>query len=307
MSSAAAPPRILFIGNSLTYWRGGLDGLFRSWGFDASAETIPGATLAKVWKAGRARQRIEADGPWDFVVLQDDLPEYVANPGDGRSRAEIVTQRFCAVAELAIDAVLAVNATPIFFMAHPYARLPTTLDDIIAAHRALHNSAHERGVAVAPGAIAHRTADVRAAALAESLPLLDPDEEHESEAGLLLHAATIAITMIGARACWLIPRFEPLWRRAAERPPPGMSEEAHGLLISAAHAAVVEWRELAEAAADAGAGGGGEGPPPGPGWFSSTADDQRAGLRRTPQQEVKPEASEAHVELPAGDLYSSGA
>ena len=67
--------RVLFIGNSLTFWAGGLDGVFRRWNFDAHAETVGGATLLTLWNGRKALRRIQ-EGDWDVVVLQDDLPEY---------------------------------------------------------------------------------------------------------------------------------------------------------------------------------------------------------------------------------------
>ena len=70
-----AATRILFVGNSLTYWRPGLDALLRSWGFDAAAVTEGGATLQVLWDAGTALKAIRS-GQYGFVVLQDDMPEY---------------------------------------------------------------------------------------------------------------------------------------------------------------------------------------------------------------------------------------
>ena len=46
---------------------GGLDQLFRSWGFHADAETIGGATLGRLWRQGTARARI-LEGSYDVVA-----------------------------------------------------------------------------------------------------------------------------------------------------------------------------------------------------------------------------------------------
>jgi hypothetical protein len=124
--AAPSAHRLLFIGNSLTFWQdGGLDGLFREWGLSAAAETSPGATLARLWKLGKALQRIR-DGGWDVVVLQDDLPEYRSDPRRERWRA--IHEQSMAVVSKFVGAIRGVGATPVLFMAHGYSRLRHTLD-----------------------------------------------------------------------------------------------------------------------------------------------------------------------------------
>lgn len=185
--------RVLFVGNSLTFWQeGGLDGLFREWGLDAAAETAPGVTLVRLWKMGKAYQRIQ-EGGWDVVVLQDDMPEYRSDPRRERWRA-VHEQSTAAVAKF-VEAIRAIGATPVIFMSHEYARLAhTSIDDICAAHKVMENVLD---VAIAPAGLAHRLAAAQLDQLAESCPLLDPDEEHPSIAGRFLNAATIAATVFG--------------------------------------------------------------------------------------------------------------
>ena len=68
-------PRVLFIGNSLTYYSGGIDRyVVRIQEFRAERYTKAGATLEDLWNEGGAAERI-AEGGWAVVVLQDDLPE----------------------------------------------------------------------------------------------------------------------------------------------------------------------------------------------------------------------------------------
>ena len=68
----AARTRILFIGNSYTYFNGGLDREVR--GLAPSSETAriaaSGYSLEDHWKDGAAAARIRAGG-WNFVILQE--------------------------------------------------------------------------------------------------------------------------------------------------------------------------------------------------------------------------------------------
>ena len=181
----AGPVRILFIGNSLTFWCGGIDLMFRNWGFDAAAETIPGATLAKLWRSGRAKAKI-LEGGWHIVVLRDDLPEY-PEKGDSASRLEVICQQFNPVLSKFLELVKSVDAMPVMYMAHPYERLAhTSLDDICLAHKMAEKS-HD-GLKIAPGGLAH---SLMKQIGMEDMSLLDEDLEHPSEQGLYLHALCI--------------------------------------------------------------------------------------------------------------------
>ena len=193
MPPSAGPARMLFIGNSLTYWSGGLDSMFRSWGFDAHAETLPGATLARHWRSGNAKAKIHEG--WDVVVLQDDLPEYKAPADEKRERWRVVCEHFLPVLSKFLEVVRATDAVPVVYMAHPYERLPSTrLRDICWAHKCAEESL---GVCVAPGGLAHSL--VGTVEELEELrdALLDDDLEHPSEEGLYLHALTIAAACFG--------------------------------------------------------------------------------------------------------------
>lgn len=89
----------------------------------------------------------------------------------------------------------AAGATPIVYMAHPYARLAKTQHaDVCAVHMQYEKSV---GVAIAPGALAHQMAGTRALQLsaAFSLPLLLKDQEHPTPEGLYLHACCIALAL----------------------------------------------------------------------------------------------------------------
>ena len=76
------PGTVLFVGNSFTFWNQGLwthlqdltadrgDGL----GAKTSRVVRGGASLRVLWKRTKAKQEI-AEGDYDIVVLQEDLPE----------------------------------------------------------------------------------------------------------------------------------------------------------------------------------------------------------------------------------------
>ncbi|CAE7924122.1 cspB [Symbiodinium necroappetens] len=173
--------------------RGGLDNMFRNWGFDAHSETIPGATLAKHWRSGQARAKI-LEG-WDMIVLQDDLPEYKPLPRDSRERWQVVCERFVPVLNKFVEAARLVDASAILYMAHPYERLPhTSLRDICWAHKCAEETL---GVHVAPGGLAHSLITSVRQLEEFHLALLDDDLEHLSEEGLYLHALTIVAVCFG--------------------------------------------------------------------------------------------------------------
>jgi hypothetical protein len=142
--------RILFVGNSLTYWNDGiwvhLERLAAS-GTPSTPVTTGvavegGAFLKSLWARTGPRRAIAA-GPWDVVMLQEDLPE--TNVDDFRVHARLF------VAE-----VRKTGARPVLLMAWAYERLAAiTMDAIADAHRA---AAAELKVEVAPVGLAWRRA-----------------------------------------------------------------------------------------------------------------------------------------------------
>ena len=91
-AAASHPRRILFIGDSLTYtnnldervaalaraagvaWTSAAAEDGCSCGVVVEREVRAGAPLKKLWQETNARQIIADEGPWDVVVVQDDLP-----------------------------------------------------------------------------------------------------------------------------------------------------------------------------------------------------------------------------------------
>ena len=116
--------RLLFVGNSLTYWNRGVDVFVANLGgFRAERIVEPGASLQRLWQNGRAAAKIR-DGGWDWIVLQEDLPE------TSRAQFEQAARSFA-------EAAAAVGAQVVLFMAWSYERLPTTHAEVVSAHIAM--------------------------------------------------------------------------------------------------------------------------------------------------------------------------
>src|SRR5688572_6259717 len=175
--------RILFVGNSLTYWN---DGIWVHLERLAASGTPPtpvttgvavegGAFLKSLWARTGPRSAIAA-GPWDVVMLQEDLPE--TNVEDFRVHARLF------VAE-----VRKTGARPVLLMAWAYERLAAiTMDAIADAHRA---AAAELEADVAPVGLAWR----RASEQRPNLNLYAPDREHPSIHGTYLATAVVYATV----------------------------------------------------------------------------------------------------------------
>ena len=178
MRIASVAKRILFIGNSLTFWNQGVDVMLAKLvpGIETSRVAVGGATLETLWNNDEAKL-VCADN-WNVVVLQEDLPE--------TSR-----ESFRRHAKLWCDHVRKYGAEPVFYAAWAYDRLPAFDDDAICAEHA--GAAEENNA---------RLANVGAARTAgpEGLDLFDDDKEHPSLAGTYLAACVIAATIYGAEA-----------------------------------------------------------------------------------------------------------
>lgn len=185
MPMTTPPMKVLFVGNSLTYWDGGLAALLKklrrsadsSAGFDAEQVVQGGASLEVMWNDTDARERI-AEGGYDVVVLQEDLPE-------------TTIESFHSYARRFDEAIRASGATPLFYMAWEYQRLSwISLDEIAEAHWTI---AAELGAPVAPVGLARR----RAFGERPELDLYADDREHPSIAGSYLSALTIYASLFG--------------------------------------------------------------------------------------------------------------
>ena len=176
--------RILFIGNSLTFWN---EGLYFHIERLAASDTppvaiatgrsvVPGAFLKSLWERREPREAI-ASRKYNVVVLQEDLPETTVE--DFREHA----RRFVANAREA-------GVRPILLMAWAYERLGwITVDEIARAHRA---AAAELNVEVAPVGLAWK----RALELRPDLNLYAADREHPSLHGTYLSTAVVYATVL---------------------------------------------------------------------------------------------------------------
>lgn len=179
-----APTRILFVGNSLTFWNDGLylhlERLAASGRPPVAVTTgrsvVPGAFLKSLWARPEPRQAIAA-GRYDVVVLQEDLPE-------------TKVEDFREHARLFVTEARKAGARPVLLMAWAYERLGwITMDEIARAHR---SAAAELKVDVAPVGLAWQ----RASELRPDLNLYAPDREHPSIHGTYLATAVVYATVL---------------------------------------------------------------------------------------------------------------
>ena len=178
--------RILFIGNSLTYWNDGLYTHLQKLAASAEAPVAletdksvkGGATLKVQWERPEPRALI-ARGPWTEVLLQEDLPE-------------INVSYFREHARNFVGEIRKAKARPILLMTWAYARLNWIDNEQIAlVHRTL---ARELGVEVAPVAVAWQ----RVLRERPGLDLFATDREHPSLAGTYLQTCVVYATVMRA-------------------------------------------------------------------------------------------------------------
>lgn len=183
--SPNVPTKILFVGNSITYYRGGLQNQLSELAASATPprtleteeSATGGATFEMHWEDMLTPEMI-ANGSYDIVVLQGDIPE-----------TDIDT--FKQNARNLVEATRATGAEPILFMAWPYERLGwITIDEIADAHDEI---ATELSVDIAPVGLAFR----RAADERPEMDMLSPDKEHQSFHGAYLAASVVYLTIFG--------------------------------------------------------------------------------------------------------------
>jgi len=182
---APIPRKVLFIGNSFTFWHDGLDSHMEAMRasvhgagpFRADQVTRGGASLEVMWNETNARNRIER-GNYDVVILQEDIPE-------------TNVESFHVYARLFAQAVRAAGAQPLLYMAWDYRRLNwISMDEIADAHHAI---AEELDIPVAPAGLAWK----RAQRERPRLNMYDDDDEHPSIHGTFLNASTIYAVLFG--------------------------------------------------------------------------------------------------------------
>ena len=137
--------RILFLGNSLTEYNGGLATTMEQLAASAKLKPMPvfdeltkfGATWAQLWDVTKARDLIKQGG-WDFIVLQDYSSAAMIYP----SEMQVYGRRFS-------DLSKSVGARPVYFMTWPHQDHPETQQPIAAAYVGL--AADNHGIAAPVG------------------------------------------------------------------------------------------------------------------------------------------------------------
>ena len=177
--------KILFVGNSFTYWNKGLwhhmEQLVRcrpeKMDFKAEHIVRGGASLKVMWAKTKA-SAIITKGDYDVVVLQEDIPET-----DVKS--------FYKFARKFDSSVRKSEARPVFFMAWPYKRLGWIgLKEIAHAHRTI---GAELGAQVAPVGIAWE----KAMKERPEVNMYAEDKEHPSIQGTYLALCVLYSTIFG--------------------------------------------------------------------------------------------------------------
>jgi hypothetical protein len=180
-----APSRVLFVGNSLTFWNDGLwvhlERLAARANPPVAVSTgrsvFPGLFFKSLWERPEPRDAIRSRR-YDVVVLQEDLPETRVN--DFREYA----RRF-------VGEVRQAGARPVLLMAWAYERLGwISMAEIARVHR---EAAAELKVDVAPVGLAWE----RASQQRPSLNLYAPDKEHPSVHGTYLATSVVYATVFG--------------------------------------------------------------------------------------------------------------
>ena len=182
------PHRILFVGNSFTYYNGGLENHFRQLAESARPSRVVvadrvtkgGATLKILQGLEEVHSKIR-DGHYDVVVLQDDIPELTEHD----------VSPFLEQVRLFDREIRDAGGRTALFMAWPYERLNWAgLELITEAHRTI---SKERDLPVAPVGLAFRQS-LRAR---PDLAMLGKDREHETIHGTYLAACTFYATLLG--------------------------------------------------------------------------------------------------------------
>jgi hypothetical protein len=214
--------KMLFIGNSFTYYNGGLEKHFML--FSASAKKAKNIIATRATKGG-ATLRILHKQQWvhdsirngyDVVVLQEDIPELT----------EHNTTAFFEYASLFNKEIQGTGSKTVLFMAWPYDRLNwISMDQIAEAHQLI---GKKLGVPVAPVGLAFMNS------LKErpSLAMLGKDKEHETIHGTYLAVSVIYATIYGKSPV------------GATYTPKGISAEEAEFLQKIAWKTVKNWNSL---------------------------------------------------------------
>ena len=184
--SVKSPNRVLIVGNSFTYYNGGLEKhvkqLVLAANGDSSSQanraTKGGATLKILDNLPWVHETIRT-GRYDVVIIQEDIPEL----------KEHSVQPFFEHARKFNQEIKNAGGRTVFFMAWPYERLNwITQEQIAQAHREI---GKELSAPVAAVGLAFQ----RSLATRPELAMLGRDKEHETIHGTYLAACVIFATL----------------------------------------------------------------------------------------------------------------
>jgi hypothetical protein len=179
------PRKILFVGDSFTYYQNGIYTHFERLAAAANPPLVVtadksvfgGAFLHRLWDLNEPVKAIDT-AAYDVVVLQEDIPETTV--ADFREYAG----KF--VAEVRKN-----HARPVLFMAWAYPRLGwISMAEIAQAHR---DAAKELNVDVAPVGLAWQQASKQR----PGMNFYAPDREHPSIYGTYLATCVVYVTIYG--------------------------------------------------------------------------------------------------------------
>jgi len=174
--------KILFVGNSLTFWNSGLqyyiarlaDSADLPLSIKAYSVVEPGASLEIMWEKTGARGMIEKNN-YDVVILQDALPN-----------TDVET--FHMYVRKFVEEIRNVGAEPVLFMT--WSRKGLTTEEVAQAY---FDIATELDVAVAPVGLAWQ----RATEERPELDMYDTDKVHPSIHGSYLTVSVMYATIFG--------------------------------------------------------------------------------------------------------------
>ena len=178
-SCAQKSYRMLLVGNSFTYYSGGLERHIAALNeecrkplqLEVESFTRGGAPLKELWGEDDVHQMIK-NGGYDFVVLQGDIPESTV-------------EDFFDYGSRFVREVRDTGATPVFYMAWDYERLGwISMEEIAQAHEEL---ARKLDVEIAPVGPAMKSVE----ALHPEIEMLGSDKEHQTIAGAYIAACVI--------------------------------------------------------------------------------------------------------------------
>jgi len=220
-SADEAPIRILFIGNSYTYYNDMpllIEELASVAGVARPVETetiaVGGASLRDHWNRGQAQAAI-AGKRWDYVVLQEHSLMPLRDPGRTRRYIQLFDEK-----------IKATGAKTILYLTWARAFAPATQASLNNAYEGI---ARDIRAGVAPVGPAWQIAR----RMRPGIQLYESDDSHPTLAGSYLAAYVLHITMFGKMPARAIV-------------PDGLTAAEHNVLLDAAAkaslATMMSWR-----------------------------------------------------------------